>query len=357
MTPRKNGFVPLSAGRLVPRSSPNQILLSLAFRGPSQILSIASASAGVRQVRICRRAGRPADVRRGAELARPRIVDHPVGHPVGGVARRYGRRGRLIQLGRGDRPADEVLHDDLAPHLRRLEAGPVDRRRVRQNAVELAGELLGEQIALAPAGRAAVPVVVGRLLRVVRPRDRLREKDLRLDRIADEVLDELEVVGAVQVDTGLAVEVGSPMAGVGARADVAGIHRPGNGQVARAPAATDALGPAVPCAFHPASPPIGGVEREADADVDVLIRVGAVEQVDLAVGQVRPACRDDLAGRRLHDRIPRQARGEIGARHGRGRRLVSISRGARRRDERGKHEYRTGCKKHRRTSVSHETPP
>src|SRR5262249_12871506 len=50
VTPSANGLVPLSAGMLVPLSTPNQTLLPLALRGPSQILSIASASAGVRQL-------------------------------------------------------------------------------------------------------------------------------------------------------------------------------------------------------------------------------------------------------------------------------------------------------------------
>src|SRR3990172_5265155 len=52
VTPRKNGVGPLSEKgppNWVPRSRPNQILLSLAFLGPSQILSIASASAAVKQ--------------------------------------------------------------------------------------------------------------------------------------------------------------------------------------------------------------------------------------------------------------------------------------------------------------------
>src|SRR5262249_38134513 len=51
VTPSANGLVPLSPVRLVPRSSPNQILLALSkLRGPSQILSIAAASAAVRQL-------------------------------------------------------------------------------------------------------------------------------------------------------------------------------------------------------------------------------------------------------------------------------------------------------------------
>src|SRR6185503_8699659 len=50
VTPSANGTVPLSAGIAVPRSRPNQTLLPSPLRGPSQIRSIASASAAVRQL-------------------------------------------------------------------------------------------------------------------------------------------------------------------------------------------------------------------------------------------------------------------------------------------------------------------
>src|SRR6266567_808213 len=59
VTPRKKGRVPLSEKHpngkqdppsWVPRSRPNQIFSPFAFRGPSQIMSIACASSGVRQL-------------------------------------------------------------------------------------------------------------------------------------------------------------------------------------------------------------------------------------------------------------------------------------------------------------------
>src|SRR5260221_4483622 len=47
---RMNGGFPLNPLSWVPRSTGNQILLPFAWRGPSQILSIAWAWAGVRQL-------------------------------------------------------------------------------------------------------------------------------------------------------------------------------------------------------------------------------------------------------------------------------------------------------------------
>ena len=49
VTPRKNGGVPFTAVRFVPGSSPNQMRWPSWLRGPSQIMSIARASRGVRQ--------------------------------------------------------------------------------------------------------------------------------------------------------------------------------------------------------------------------------------------------------------------------------------------------------------------
>ena len=64
-------------------------------------------------------------------------------------------------------------------------------------------QLLREHVALPAAGRAPVPLVVGRPCLVIRRGDFLGEQDLLLHPVADEVVDELEVVGTVGVNAGL----------------------------------------------------------------------------------------------------------------------------------------------------------
>jgi len=92
---------------------------------------------------------------------------------------------------------------------------------------------------------------------------------------------ELRVVRPVGVDAGLAVAARVPE--VGPRACVAGVHRGGHVQVAGATAAAEALGPPVPRALHAAGAAVRGVERQPDADVDVLRRAGTEQDIDLAV--------------------------------------------------------------------------
>src|SRR5262249_40313736 len=151
-----------------------------------------------------------------------------------------------------------------------LKARPVDRGRVREDALELRPEFLGEEIALPSAGRAPVPVVVRGRHPVVVVRGQLGEQDLLLDPVANEVVDELEVVGAVLVHSGLAIAAG--VARVGPRADVAGVDRRVHGQAPGASAATDSLRPAVPRALDTARSSVDGIERQTDANVDVLLR-------------------------------------------------------------------------------------
>ena len=103
----------------------------------------------------------------GAVGTSARIVNDAVGDAIKCIAGRSSLAGREVLFGRGDDTAGQILHDDLAPHLRRLEPRPVDRRRVGQDAIELIAELLREQVALTAAGRAAVPVVILRRRAVI----------------------------------------------------------------------------------------------------------------------------------------------------------------------------------------------
>ena len=80
---------------------------------------------------ICRRSRRlTADIRLGAECAGAWIVDDAVDDAVICIARCDSRSGRLVELAGGDRCADQIFHDDLAPHLGGLKARPVYGGRV-----------------------------------------------------------------------------------------------------------------------------------------------------------------------------------------------------------------------------------
>ena len=120
---------------------------------------------GVRLLRRQAVAGRrrrgAADIGPGAEMARARIVDHAVDDAIGRIARGDGPGPGLRELVRRNGSADPFFHRDLAPHLRCLKPRPIHGRGVCQDAIELAPELLREQVALPPTGRAAVPIVVG----------------------------------------------------------------------------------------------------------------------------------------------------------------------------------------------------
>ena len=206
------------------------------------------------QAILRRRVRRAADVRLGAELAGARILDDAVGDAVGGIAGLDGRGRGLRELRGRDRPTCQLLHGDLAPHLRGLESRPVDRRRIGQDALELIAELLCQQISLAPAGRAAVPVIVGRAHAVIGLGDRLRQQHLLLDAVADEIVDELQIVSPVGIDAGLAIP--AAVAKVVAGRNVAAVHgrqHRGTGRRdAGTSAAADTLRATVPGALHAA---------------------------------------------------------------------------------------------------------
>src|SRR5689334_21410729 len=97
------------------------------------------------------------------------------------------------------------------------------------------------------------------------------------------------------------------MAAVGARTNVPGIHRSIDVQIARAAAASQTLGSAVPCALRPSRPAIGRIERQAHCDRDVLAWLGTVDQRHRAVLDVRGS-RGRLpdTGYRLDHRIVRE---------------------------------------------------
>ena len=152
----------------------------------------------------------------GAVGTRARVIDDAVGDAVKCIAGRSSLAGREVLFGRGDDTAGQILHDDLSPHLRRLEPRPVDRRRAGQDAIELIAELLREQVALTAAGRAAIPVVIQRRPAVIGFSEGFREKDLLLDAVAAPVLDVLHVVCAIQIHSGFAVVRCARMAAVGA---------------------------------------------------------------------------------------------------------------------------------------------
>src|SRR5262249_6665943 len=136
-----------------------------------------------------------------------------------------------------------------------------------------------QEIALSAASRAAIPIVVSRLQPVVGPRDGFRVKDLLLNRVADEVLNELEVIGSVRIHARLAVATAVPE--IRARRDIAGVHgaehRAIDGRNAGASSSTEALRPTIPRALDFSRPAVRGTERQGQDDVDVLIRIGAVE--------------------------------------------------------------------------------
>ena len=95
-----------------------------------------------------------------AVVAGARIVNDAVRNAIKAVARCCCTGGREVLFGGGDHTAGQILHSKLAPHLRCLEPCPINRRGTRQDAIELIGQLLPEQITLAATRRAAVPIIV-----------------------------------------------------------------------------------------------------------------------------------------------------------------------------------------------------
>src|SRR5262249_12266004 len=114
--------------------------------------------------------------------------------------------------------------------------------------------------------------------------NRLGKQNLFFDRIADPVLDELDVVGAIGIYGWLARICCSTMAAIRARSYIASIGRCGHCQIACAPAATYAFCAAVPGRDEPASTAICGVQRQPNANVDVLVSVRSKKDVYLAIG-------------------------------------------------------------------------
>src|SRR5262249_26690807 len=121
---------------------------------------------------------------------------------------------------------------------------------------------------------------------------------LLLDRDADEVLDELRVIGAVEVDAGDAIA--TRVAEVGARADVATCDGRCRIEIACASAAPKTLRPPVPGALHATVAAISEAERQRYDDVDVLSRIRAVEDAHFAVRRRCPSRGYHRAYRRLH---------------------------------------------------------
>src|SRR5262249_14223565 len=133
-----------------------------------------------------------------------------------------------------------------------------------------------------------------------------------------EILYELQVVCAVRIHPGLAVAAGVPRVRPGA--DIPGIHGSSDVQAPRASATADSLRAAVPRSLDAARAAVHGIERQTDADVDLLPWRCTVQHVHLTVRLVRAAWRDDLASHALDDRIAlqsyRRIDRELAAHHG-----------------------------------------
>src|SRR6185312_14285219 len=134
--------------------------------------------------------------------------------------------------------------------------------------------------------------------------------------------------------------VAAAMAAIGARADIAGVDRRVHAQIAGATAAAQPLGPAVPRPLHATAAAIGGAERQADDDVDVLVGSGAVEQANLAVGHVRAGRGHDRAGGGFDRGIAGDAVGGIGGE----RRAARRGAGCRRREPHRECDKRQGAR-------------
>jgi hypothetical protein len=246
--------------------------------------STASASFWGQTVRNRRRT---ADIGLCVERAGPRVVDNAVCYTVVFVARGDRRILHGGELWAGNHLLSDIVHRNLAPHLRRLETRPVHRRRVGQDAVQFAGERLSQGIALMTAGRTAVPVVVERRLAVIQPGNLLRPEDLLLGSVINPVRDILMVQLAEAQDARLARVVGIvsriTVSAIGTRSDKAVGYSTRRIDVGIAGATTAALtlGAAVPVALH-RSEVKGGIncsagyaavdriERQTDVDGDVL---------------------------------------------------------------------------------------
>jgi len=136
----------------------------------------------------------------------------------------------------------------------------------------------------------------------------------------------LPLVGVPQWPGGqwLWIAVAAGVTRIAARPYVSRVDGAVDREAARAAAAADALRPAVPGALHATGPPIDGVERQSDADVDVLVVVCTVKDVHLTVRRVRSSGGNEQAVRRLDARSGQEiaiGRGKRGACDGRRRRV------------------------------------
>ena len=208
-----------------------------------------------------------------AVIAGAWIVNKAVRDAIKGVARCNSLGGREVLFAGRDHATDQILHDDLAPHLRGLEPCPVHRWGTCQNAVEFVGQFLSEDVTPAATGRTAVPVVVFRRRAVVVPGRLLREQDFLDEAYPAPVVEVLKIVRAVEIYSLFAAAGGIRGAGVAA---IGGRRGGGNavggvrGRGARASAAAARYCSPVPAALVAAGSAINRIRRQFRRDTDVL---------------------------------------------------------------------------------------
>ena len=195
------------------------------------------------------------------------------------------------------------------------------RRRADQETVEVLAENERHRESLAPAGRAAVPVVARRRRAVIDLGQRERPFVLLVDALDQEVV-QRAVVELVCVLDDREARAAGRVAGVGNRAYIAGVRRRGHTvRVAKGSlqaAAADVAHLAVPRALHGAAPAIEGVERKADADADALVlphRVALRRSAFRGIDEVRLAARCIRRRRGRRDQR-REWQGNRGTRRG-----------------------------------------
>lgn len=133
--PRTDGVGPFrlkNPPSVVPRSRPNQIFLPCGLRGPSQIMSLACASAGVRQF-SAGAVGIPQMFAVALNLQVRGVAEHAVGDAVSGVARGNRRGGSLLDARYPTNP-EIARYLGRAGALRPKPASP-SRRRARDMRV------------------------------------------------------------------------------------------------------------------------------------------------------------------------------------------------------------------------------
>ena len=113
------------------------------------------------------------------EVALPWIIDQTVFQAIDRIALRHYFVGDQCQLGRRDRRFAERL---LIPHRANREARLIDPRRVGHNAIEILGETLRLNQALASAIGAGIPIGVRDGFTVVVLRDLLRSRGRQVHR-------------------------------------------------------------------------------------------------------------------------------------------------------------------------------